>query len=242
MSSAVTSERLPLSRVIAAWSVHMFTLTGAIWAALAVVALHENSIKLMWLWLGIANVVDAIDGTLARAANVRKYAPGFDGAILDNILDYLTWTFIPAIFMYMHLDFGGWGWNLFVMLFVVSSSAFCYCNVGLKTSDNYFMGFPAAWNVVAVIMWLVGSSPIFNLVATIILGILTLAPITFVHPFRVKWLRPLNIAAVATWLGTTAYLVAVAPQWPTVVMSAWWASGIWLMVISAIRSINRPTA
>lgn len=238
MARAASTESLPLGRVIAAWSVHLFTMTGAAWAVLAMVALHQGDIKMMWLWLGIANVVDAIDGSFARAANVRKYAPSFDGSILDNIIDYLTWTFIPAVFMYLYLDFGSQTMAAIAMIFIVTSSAFCYCNVGLKTDDNYFMGFPAAWNVVALIMWLVGTGATANLIITLVLGVLTLAPLAFVHPFRVRWLRPLNIAAVSAWLGLSAYLVVVAPEWPTIPALVWWASGIWLMLISAVRTFD----
>lgn len=237
MARAATTERLPLGRVVAAWAVHLFTLTGAAWAALAVLALHAGDIKLMWLWLGIANVVDAIDGTFARAANVRKYAPGFDGAILDNIVDYLTWTFIPAVFMYKYIDFGSHTMALIAMIFVVTSSCFCYCNVGLKTEDNYFMGFPAAWNVVALIMWLLNTGAGVNMALTLILGVLTLAPIAFVHPFRVRWMMPLNIAAVALWLGLSAYLVVIAPQMPTIASVIWWSSGVWLMGVSTVRTL-----
>ena len=89
-----------------AWGAHTFTLTGVVWAALATISLFEGQIRHMWLWLGIALLVDAVDGSIARAVRVSEYAPGFDGATLDNIVDYLTWTFIPALFMAFHLPFG----------------------------------------------------------------------------------------------------------------------------------------
>lgn len=236
MTTAV--QRLPLNRVALAWATHAFTLTGAIWASLAIVALYHGDIKLMWLWLGIALVVDGVDGTFARAANVRKYAPSFDGATLDNIVDYLTWTFIPAAFIYLHIDYGTPTRGLVAMIFICVSSLFCYCNTFLKTDDYYFMGFPAAWNVVAVIMWIFATSPLTNSLLTLILGVLTVAPLTFVHPFRVTWLRPFNIAAVAVWTAVTAYMVALfpdSPQWATIV---WMVSGLWLLVISAVRTAS----
>lgn len=234
--TTAAAERLPMSRVALAWATHMFTLTGAIWATLAVVALHKGEIKWMWLWLGIALIVDGVDGTFARAANVRKYAPSFDGATLDNIVDFLTWTFIPALFIYLYVDYGSELRALIAMLFICVSALFCYCNTYLKTDDYYFMGFPAAWNVVAVIMWIFHTSPTTNIILTAVLGILTVAPLTFVHPFRVEWMRPVNIAAVVVWVAATAYLVVIAPDTPTWLSGVWCVSGLWLMGISAVRT------
>lgn len=236
MTTTSHNEALPLKRVALAWATHAFTLTGAIWASLAIIALHQGHVKLMWLWLGIALIVDGVDGTFARAANVRKYAPNFDGATLDNIVDYLTWTFIPAAFMYMYVDFGSQLMAMLAMIFVCVSSLFCYCNLSLKTDDYYFMGFPAAWNVVAIIMWIFATGPVFNVVLTLVLGILTVAPLTFVHPFRVTWLRPLNIVAAAVWVGATAVMVALMPQIPLWLDLLWYVSGAWIMGISAVRT------
>src|SRR5690625_4719804 len=89
-----------LTHRILAWAVHGFTLTGAVWASLAALALIDGRIQAMWLWLGIALIVDGVDGTLARKADVLRHAPMFDGRTLDNILDYLTWSFLPAVFMF----------------------------------------------------------------------------------------------------------------------------------------------
>lgn len=232
-------SRLPRHRVALAWATHIFTLTGALWACLAVVALFENDIKLMWLWLGIALIVDGVDGTFARWAQVKTYAPGFDGTALDLIVDYLTWTFIPAVFIYLHVDFGGPRIGLAAMVLITVSSLFCYCNVALKTSDHYFMGFPAAWNVVAVIMWIFELSPVTNIIVTIALAILTVAPLTFVHPFRVERLRPVNIVAASAWVFATAGLVALYPVSPLWVTIVWWISGGWIMAISAWRTVKQ---
>lgn len=100
------TSQLNRSRVLLAWAVHLFTMTGVVWACLAAVALFEGEIAMMWLWLGIALVVDGVDGTMARKVDVKTYAAGFDGTALDVLIDYLTWTFIPALFMYLYLPFG----------------------------------------------------------------------------------------------------------------------------------------
>lgn len=226
------------ARIALAWLVHLFTMTGVVWACLAVVALFEGEIAKMWLWLGIALIVDGLDGTMARKAEVKVYAPGFDGAVLDMVVDYLTWTFIPALFMYLHLPFGSPGMAGAMFILICVSSVFCYCNVGLKTHDYYFMGFPAAWNVVAVVMWILGTEVTFNVVVTIVLSILTVAPLTFVHPFRVTKLMPVNVVTAFGWIAATAVLVAQYPERSLVVEIIWWVCGGWLMLLSAYRTVQ----
>ena len=114
-----------LSRVIAAWAVHAFTMSGLVWASLAAVALIEGRIQMMWLWLGVALIVDGLDGTLARKTCVKQVIPWFDGSVLDNVVDYLTWTFLPALFMYLYLPFGSKAIGLIAMIVATVSSVFC---------------------------------------------------------------------------------------------------------------------
>lgn len=226
------------TRVALAWAVHAFTITGVFWACLAAVALFDGNIKGMWLWLGIALIVDGVDGTMARKVNVKKFAPNFDGTSLDVLVDYLTWTFIPALFMYLYLPFGSQAMAMAMFALVCASSVFCYCNLSLKTSDYYFRGFPAAWNVVAIIMWIFGTSAAANVAVTIVLSIPTVAPLTFVHPFRVKQYRWVNIGASMVWIATTVALVAAQPNRPLAAEVLWWASGAWLMLLSAVRTVQ----
>ena len=221
-----------------AWGAHAFTLTGVLWAILAAIALSEGRILDMWLWLGIALIVDAVDGSIARAVRVRDHAPSFDGTALDLVVDYLTWTFLPAIFMYTHIPLGTKPLAIATVALICISSMFCYCNVAMKTPDHYFMGFPAAWNVVAVIMWIFQTGSVFNIAASVILSILTLAPITFVHPFRVGRLRLFNILAALTWVATTAALTALVPIRPLWLTTLWWICGLWILTVSAIRTIQ----
>ena len=234
----VSAPLLRRSRTTFAWLVHLFTITGVIWACLAAVALFHGQLKQMWLWLGIALIVDGLDGTLARKAAVKIYAPSFDGTALDVLVDYLTWTFIPALFMYLYLPFGADWVGLAMFILICTSSVFCYCNVSLKTADYYFMGLPAAWNVVAVVAWIYGTGATFNIAAVVVLSILTVAPLTFVHPFRVTQLMPVNVATSFGWIGTTAVLVAQHPERQLLTEVLWWVCGGWLMLLSAYRTIR----
>ena len=225
-------------RVVRAWAVHVFTMTGVVWACLAALALFEGQLALMWLWLGVALIVDGVDGTLARKAEVKTYAPGFDGAVLDNVVDYLTWTFLPALFMYLHLPLGP-PWLAATMLVLICvSSVFCYCNVGLKTDDYYFMGFPAAWNVVAVVLWLMDTGAAFTVTVTVALAVLTVAPLAFIHPFRVRRLMAYNVVATLGWTAMTAILIVQRPDADPIVQALWWACGGWLMLVSLVRTVS----
>ncbi|OKL46468.1 hypothetical protein BSR29_06205 [Boudabousia liubingyangii] len=234
---AETKPSFTLKQKVAAWSVHMFTLTGVAWGFLALTSLIEGKIGMMWIYLGIALLVDAIDGTFARAARVSEVVPWFDGVILDDIVDYMTWTFIPAVFLYLHIPLGPRPLALAMAIIVAASSMFCYANKGMKATDNYFVGFPAAWNIVAIYFYVLGTGSVFNIIATIIIVILTLSPLAFVHPLRVKTWMPLNIAVTVTWLVTTVFLLATVGQSYLIVKILWWVSGLYFIGIGVVRTI-----
>lgn len=224
-------------RHLAAWLVHAFTLTGLAWATLAVLALIEGDYRAMWLWLGVALVVDAVDGTLARAAKVKDVLPWFDGGIVDIAVDYLTWTFIPALFMYLVLPLGPQPVALGLLILILVSSMFCYANENWKSSDYYFVGFPAAWNIVAVSMYVLGTGAIFNTIAVLVLAVLTLTPTYYTHPFRVKRFMAANLAAITVWIAATAALVALAPEHPLWLLAAFWVAGGWFITTCAWRTL-----
>ncbi|WP_216386758.1 CDP-alcohol phosphatidyltransferase family protein [Arcanobacterium phocae] len=226
----------PLSRYIKAWAVHAFTMTGVIWVILATRALMLNDYKMMWLWLGIALVVDAADGPMARKAKVIEVVPWFSGTMMDNIVDYMTWTMVPVVFMAEVLPFGGEYFAIGAASLAATSSMFCYANTKMKSSDWYFVGFPAAWNIVIVILWLFGTPAFFNWIAVIAFTILAVIPWKWVHPFRVKHLRIFNALAAITWVAITALWVIIYPATPLWVLIPWWISGLWLLVAGAIRT------
>ena len=127
--------------------VHLFTATGAVFAMLAMLAAADGKWSMMFLWLVVAFAVDGIDGPLARHFDVKKYAPRFDGNLLDLIIDYLTYVFIPAFALFKSGLLPGWtGW--FVIIIITFSSAMYFCDGNMKTKDNSFQGFPGCWNMV----------------------------------------------------------------------------------------------
>lgn len=225
---------------VAAWSVHALTMTGLLWVILATQALMTGNIKAFWLWLGVAIVVDAMDGPLARKARVTEVVPWFSGVMMDNVVDYMTWTMLPAIFMVHYLPLGPGVLPLVAAAMAMVSSMFCYANTKMKSSDWYFVGFPAAWNVVAITLWLFGTAPLTNWIVVVAFTILAVVPWKWIHPFRVEHLRWANATAAVTWVIATASWVVAYPQSPTLLVVAWWVSGVWLLVVSAQRTIMGP--
>ena len=231
----------PISVRARAWAVHAFTMTGLLWAILAVVALKEGNYRSMWGWLVISLIVDAADGPMARKFRAVQVIPWFSGELMDNIVDYLTWTFIPVLFMIVALPLGPGALPLVAAFAAAASSMFCYCNEREKSADWYFIGFPAAWNVVILILWLLGTGVAVNWTAVVVFTVRSIVPWALVHPFRVKKLRPITATAAALWVATTAILVYLHPGAPLPGWIIWWIAGLWILGVSALRSIRmRP--
>ncbi|MEX1152926.1 phosphatidylcholine/phosphatidylserine synthase [Parvibaculum sp.] len=196
----------PKARVAAAWAVHAFTASGVVTGLLAIAALIAGDLRLALLWLGAALIIDGFDGPMARKVRVSEYAPRFDGAILDLVIDYLTYTVIPALLIY-RFGMVPPGWEIPAAAFIMTTSLYCFGNREMKTNDNYFSGFPAVWNLVVLYFFIAGSGSWLNLAVIGALGLLTFVPLKFVHPFRVAALRPLTLAVTALWAGLTFWLV-----------------------------------
>ncbi|NBT32662.1 MAG: phosphatidylcholine synthase, partial [Rhodobacteraceae bacterium] len=136
-----------------ALAVHLLTATGAVFAMLALLAAVDEKWSLMFLWLVIAFFVDGIDGPLARRYDVKKNAPEFDGVLLDLIIDYLTYVFIPAYALFKHPDLlPGWtGW--IVIIVITFASSMYFADTRMKTKDYSFSGFPGCWNMVVLVLF-----------------------------------------------------------------------------------------
>ncbi|MGQ4543788.1 CDP-alcohol phosphatidyltransferase family protein [Dermabacteraceae bacterium P9123] len=231
-------NRYSLSQHVYAWLVHAFTMSGVLWALLALAALNQGDIKGVWLWLGVALIVDGLDGTLARHARVKAVVPWFDGVVLDLVVDYLTWTFIPAAFIALYVNVGGEPWGFVWAAIICLSSMFCFCNTGMKSADNYFVGFPAAWNIVAVSLWLLQTPAWANVTVILICAVLSFIPWKYLHPFRVKELMPFNIISVTLWIAVTGWAVAADRELPLWAYLVWWGSAAWVIGVSAIRTVR----
>ena len=192
------------SSSLRALSVHLLTATGAVFAMLALLSAVDEDWSGMFLWLVLAFAVDGIDGPLARKYQVRIHAPQIDGVILDLIIDYLTYVFIPAYALFQSgLLPDVWAWVALTGL--TFSSGLYFAGNWMKTADNSFLGFPGCWNMVVLVLFAVTPPPGVIMTIIIILAAAMFAPLKFVHPVRtVRW-RTMSLAAAILWLGFAAW-------------------------------------
>ena len=199
---------------IAAWSVHIFTTTGVLFAFLTLVAMwNEQPDLALWL-LAAAVVVDSIDGTFARKARVTEHTPRFDGATLDNLIDYLTWAFLPLFWAYVFLDA-----HLFVCIFAAMASSIGFSLRDAKTEDHYFLGFPSYWNLVVLYLYLLPVSALWISIILTVLGVMVFIPIKWIYPSRTKELRKTSLLLSSIYFGLVLYLLIRledAPMWMVV--------------------------
>jgi phosphatidylcholine synthase len=206
----------PLVRT-AAFGVHLLTASGAALALLSLFAAAERRWSLMFAWLGAALIVDTIDGPIARRLRVADLLPRWAGDVLDLVVDFLTYVFVPAF----AIASGGFlprPFDLLAGVAVVTTGVLYFADRRMKTADNYFRGFPAVWNAVAFLLFLLRPGPWTTGAMIAVPAVLTFVPIVFVHPFRVPRLRPLNamLLAIASVLIIVALARDLAPgPWVT---------------------------
>ena len=182
-----------------ALAVHLLTATGAVFAMLAMLAAVAGKWDVMFLWLVVAFAVDGIDGPLARKYDVGRNAPVFDGVLLDLIIDYLTYVFIPAYALFVHPDLlPGWsGW--FAILIITYASALYFADTRMKTADKSFSGFPGCWNMVVLVLFALKPDYWVSLIIVSVLAVALFLPIKFVHPTRTKRWRAVTLPMALAW-------------------------------------------
>ncbi|WP_197917486.1 CDP-alcohol phosphatidyltransferase family protein [Thiosulfatihalobacter marinus] len=181
-----------------ALSVHLFTATGAVFAMLAMLAAVEDKWSLMFLWLVVAFIVDGFDGPMARRFHVKKHAPEFDGVLLDLIIDYLTYVFIPAFALFKSGLMDGWtGW--FAIIVITFTSALYFADTRMKTRDNSFSGFPGCWNMLVIVIFAIEPNFWVSLGLVTVLAIAMFLPIKFIHPVRTERWRLVSLPMAVAW-------------------------------------------
>jgi len=183
----------------------MFTASGAVLALFALVAVEQGQWPLALFWLMVAIVVDGIDGSFARWARTTEKAGRIDGDTLDLVVDYLTYVFVPTLFIWraglIPEDLGLW-----LGAAIQFSSLYLFARTDMKTDDNYFRGFPACWNVVAFYLYVIDASPAVGAAFVLAFVVLTFAPVHFIHPFRVRDYGKAPPILATLWAASTAAL------------------------------------
>ena len=182
-----------------ALSVHLLTATGAVLSMFAMLSAVEGEWSLMFLWLVLALIVDGIDGPLARRYEVDKNWPNYDGVLLDLIIDFLTYVFIPAYALFKSGLLPGWtGW--IAMIIIVYGSVIYFADTRMKTKDKSFAGFPACWNMVVLVLFAL-SPPTWMILAIVTaLTVTMFTNLKFIHPTRTKRWRNVSLPISLLWV------------------------------------------
>jgi phosphatidylcholine synthase len=216
------------------WIAHFYTATGTVWALLATAMTFAHNFRSAFIFLVVATFVDSTDGVLARAFKVKERLPQFDGALLDNIIDYMTYVFVPALIV--------WQANLVPVPFPVCaamllSSAYGFANTAAKvnTGDHFFTGFPSYWNIVVVYLYILQLPQIANAAILAVLAILVFVPIRYIYPSRTKTLQIPTLILGAAWAALSTWMIFRLPAtdgpWTalSLVFPAWYVGlSLWL--------------
>jgi phosphatidylcholine synthase len=218
------------------WLVHAYTASSAVLAFLALLAVAAGDVRAAFLWLTVAVIVDASDGWLARLARVRERLPHFNGARLDDIVDYLTFVFVP-LFLLQHTGRLPPGAGVAVVAAALLASAYGFSREDAKTDDHFFTGFPSYWNIVALYMVALGTGRATNAGILVALTALVFVPLGYVYPSRTPALRGLTLTLGVLW--GLAMMVVVwqlpTPSRPLVLASLLFPA-YYLMVSLALHS------
>jgi phosphatidylcholine synthase len=204
-------------RVMAGWAVHLYTALGVVCGLGCVLATVQGDFRRAFLWLVAATLIDATDGVLARAADVKTNIPQFDGARLDDIVDYLTYVFAPAFLLYRAGTLPE-GWGVAVAAVILLSSAYGFAATDAKADDHFFTGFPSYWNIVAVYLVAAELSQTLNAVILLVLAALVFVRIGYVYPTRTPVLRGLTIGLGAIWASMVLAIILMMPEVPSLLL------------------------
>ncbi len=232
-----------------AFCVHILTASGAFLAFLSIVAAANREFADSFFWLGMALIVDGVDGPLARKLQVKKWWPHWSGETLDNVIDYTTYVMIPAFILYQsgildQLTPDGQRiatlsqfYSFSAAAVIVITSAIYYADTRMKTKDHGFKGFPVCWNMVVFSLFIVSPHPNFSIIFILVTAVLTFVPVTFVHPVRVTVLRELNLAAFLVWGVTGLIALFFDLDNPFLLDMLFVVSGIYLFCIGFVLQL-----
>jgi len=234
---SIKSYRIIMNPRVTALFVHLLTATGAVFAMLSMLAAANHQWSLMFLWLVVAFAVDGIDGPLARRFDVKKYAPRFDGVLLDLIIDYLTYVFIPAFALFQSGLLPGWtGWVTIIV--ITFASAMYFCDGNMKTKDKSFHGFPGCWNMVALVMFAMQPNFWIILTVVIVLAIAMFLPLKFVHPVRTNRWRFISLPITLLWIAFAGWSAWVDFSANPVILWGLTGTSLYLIIAGLLQQIS----
>ena len=210
---------MAIARMIIAWLVHLYTALGAVIALVTVICIERQLFQEAFWLMMLAVVIDATDGTLARAAKVRELIPWFDGDRLEDIIDYLNYVLVPSLFL-IRADLLPKDDALWLASAPLLASAYGFCQKEAKTSDHFFLGFPSYWNIVAFYLYVMQTPRWINGFLVLIFSALVFVPLKYLYPSRSPVLRGLTIGLGVIWGITVLMIIDQLPQVSTLLVYA----------------------
>jgi phosphatidylcholine synthase len=205
---------------MAPWLVHLYTASSVVCGFLALTRIFYDRYRDAFFWLAVAVLIDATDGVLARRKEVASRLPWFNGAKLDDIVDYVTYVFVPAFFAW-HALLVPERAAILVAAAMLLSSAYGFNKDDAKTADHFFTGFPSYWNIVVFYLYVAGWEPEVNLLILLGLSVLVFVPIRYLYPSRSPVFRRLTVGLGVLW---GVLVMAMLWQMPTVSRTVFWLS------------------
>lgn len=235
-------------RLLLAWMVHLFTASGAVFGLLAIQASAEKSYVAALAWMMVSAAIDAVDGALARAFRVKFLLPRFDGALLDNMVDYFNYVIVPAYFL-LQTELVPASWRLALASIMVLTSAYQFSQADAKTEDHSFTGFPSYWNIAVFYLFLLDMPEWINAAILMVCAMGVFIPVRYLYPSRTPVLRPLNVLLGCLWAGLAITALVRYPTghrpaliWSTSYMAYYLVFSLWLTVRKRLAMKNMAGA
>jgi len=223
---------------IAAFSVHIFTAFGGAVALLAMLEAVREHWAGMFLWLGLALVIDAVDGPVARRLHVKQVQPNWSGDVLDLVVDFVTYVFVPAYAIVASRLLMPIAAPLLGAAIVVTGALY-FADLRMKADDNHFRGFPALWNAAAFYLFMLQWPPLLSTLLVAVLVVLTFVPIHVLHPVRVTRLRWLTMSLMVVWAGLGLYTLKMDFQVNITVKVALCGIALYIIGSDAVTRLAR---
>lgn len=223
----------------AAWAVHAYTATGSVFGLLFVVAAVEGRLREAFAWSFCAMIVDASDGTLARRFAVKEHVPEFDGALLDNVIDYLTYVFAPLVLLQQNGYLPDGATGLAVAALPLLASCYQFCRTDAKTDDHLFWGFPSYWNVVAFYLVVLSAGPTATTTVLVVCSVLVFVPVGYLYPSRTTSFRRSSVLLGLLWAAASVLLVVQLPDPSLPLAYASLLYVVYYVAISLVLTVRR---
>jgi phosphatidylcholine synthase len=221
-----------------AWAVHSFTALGIVAAMLALRDILTGHPDYAIIWLLLTLLIDGVDGPIARALKVEERVPNIDGFALDLIIDFVTCAIVPATFMYEFNVVPQDNFGITVVGVLVFTSAIWFARRDMMSDEFWFRGFPAAWNLVVPVMFLMHARPSVGATITLILSVLSLTNMPYPHIARAKWLRPYTAVGTAVWIGGIVWGTFAYPHHPDGVRVLLYLGSGYFVLLAVLRWIH----